>query len=91
MLEAAQSIAVFLNDTTLYETVMNRAKEHIRSYIYLSTDGALPITPSWSNYKTQSRMESLWQNDLNFFDGRTQVCETAASKALLRRITDHHS
>ena len=72
MLEASQSIAVFLDDNTLYKSVMVRAKQHIRSYIYLSTDGALPVTPSWSNYQTESRVKLLWQNDASFFEGRTQ-------------------
>lgn len=73
MLEAAQSIAVFLDDTALYEAVLDRAKEHIRSYIYLSSDGASPLPPQWStSYKTQDRVQALWQNDGSYFDGRTQ-------------------
>lgn len=72
MLEAAQSIAVFLGDTALYKSVMDRAKQHIRSYIYVSSDGSAPLTPAWSNYQTASRVLLLWQSDNSFFDGRTQ-------------------
>lgn len=72
MLEAALSIAVFLDDTALYKSVLDRAKQHIKSYIYLDTDGERPVTPAWSNYQTPARVATLWQNDASYFNGRTQ-------------------
>ncbi|KAJ4350222.1 uncharacterized protein N0V89_008843 [Didymosphaeria variabile] len=72
MLEAAQNIAVFLEDRTLYDAVMERAKLHIASYIYLKSDGSFPKIPEWTTkYLTEARVRALWQSDGSFFDGRT--------------------
>ncbi|KAF2791003.1 secreted protein [Melanomma pulvis-pyrius CBS 109.77] len=72
MLEATQGIAIFLDDSTTYSTVMARFKQHVPSYIYLEKDGAYPVIPAWSNYKTEARVKTLWQDDVSYFEGRTQ-------------------
>ncbi|KAJ4305472.1 hypothetical protein N0V90_001003 [Kalmusia sp. IMI 367209] len=72
MLEAAQGIAVFLDDRALYDAVMARFKQHVASYIYLKTDGAYPRIPEWTTkYKTEERVRALWQSQPSFFNGRT--------------------
>jgi hypothetical protein len=90
MLEASQFIAVFPDETVLYETVLNRTKQHIRSYNYLSSDGALPMTPAWLTYTTASRVKLLWQNDASFFDGLTQeICRDLDHASYERASISH--
>jgi hypothetical protein len=72
MLEASQGIAIFLEDRTLYDSVMERFKQHVPSYIYLPTDGAYPKIPAWTTkYLTEARVKALWQDDASYFEGRT--------------------
>lgn len=72
MLEAAQGIAIFTDDRTLYDSVITRLKQHVPSYIYLNSDGANPKIPEWTTkYLTAERVKVLWQNDATYFEGRT--------------------
>ncbi|RYP85590.1 hypothetical protein DL769_000931 [Monosporascus sp. CRB-8-3] len=58
MLEGAMGIAIFTDDVALYQSVLNRLKEHTASYIYLDDDGPLPNPPEWSSKINYYRMEA---------------------------------
>lgn len=72
MLEAAQGIAIFLDDRAAYDHAMQEFKDRVPAYIYLTTDGAYPRSASDSKYKTKESIVRFWQGDSSFFDGRTQ-------------------
>jgi len=70
--DGLMNIAVFLDDRALYDHAITMWRKRVMSYIYLSTDGVLPIPPP--NYSgqdgTPATLSCLW------LDNKTHACET---------------
>ncbi|RYP62560.1 hypothetical protein DL771_009690 [Monosporascus sp. 5C6A] len=65
MLEGAMGIAIFTDDIVLYQSVLNRLKEHTAFSIYVDDDGPLPSPEDWSSkinyYRTQAGLRALYR------------------------------
>ena len=71
MIEATMNIAVFLDDAATFQKAVTLWKERTPAYIYLTTDGALPVQPP-RDPKSTSALETYWYNPTAFIDGLTQ-------------------
>ncbi|CCA74313.1 related to secreted protein-Streptomyces sviceus [Serendipita indica DSM 11827] len=74
MMEAAIGIAVFLEDSSVYDAAMAKFLGRVPAYIYLSSDGDLPkIAPSQNaTLNTPAKLIKYWQYQDTFVDGLTQ-------------------
>jgi len=63
--DGLMNTAVFLDDRALYDRAVTMWRERVMSYIYLSTDGDLPIPPSnyAGAYQTPASLSCLWLAD----------------------------
>lgn len=71
MVEAAQGIAVFLNDKTSYDKAMAKFMGRVPAYVYLESNGFPKATPR-SGLTTQSQIISYWQGQSTFVNGISQ-------------------
>jgi hypothetical protein len=62
MLEAAQGIAVFLDNGTAYDTAMSKFMGRVPAYVYLTSDGSCPKAAPGSGLNDCGSIESYWQN-----------------------------
>lgn len=60
MMEAAQGIAVFLNDATSYDKAMSKFATRAPAYVYLTSDGSCPTAPPANGFTSCSQVESFW-------------------------------
>ncbi|KAL9597690.1 MAG: hypothetical protein Q9179_004176 [Wetmoreana sp. 5 TL-2023] len=60
MMEAAQGIAVFLNDKSSYDKAMNIFASRAPAYVYLTTDGSCPKSAPINGFTTCSQVEDYW-------------------------------
>ena len=58
-IEAHLSVAVFKNDTILFNKGIERWKTRVKTYIYQTSDGAKPIN---TQGKTDAQMASIWKS-----------------------------
>ncbi|GAB3169351.1 alginate lyase family protein [Myceligenerans halotolerans] len=72
MTEAAIAIAVFLDDRDAYDTAVAVFLDRSRAYVYLESDGALPVEASGSPYDTEREIIAFWQGQEDFRDGVAQ-------------------
>ncbi|CCA74312.1 related to secreted protein-Streptomyces sviceus [Serendipita indica DSM 11827] len=72
MMEAAQGIAVFLNDKTSYDKAMNRYLGRVPAFVYLDTDGSYPKAAPGSPQTTKAQIISFWQGQTTFVNGIAQ-------------------
>ncbi|MEV0400159.1 alginate lyase family protein [Actinoallomurus sp. NPDC050550] len=72
MMEAAVGISVFLDDRTSYDKAVARFRKRVPAYIYLSSDGALPVAPVGSGIDTKAEIVKYWQGQSTFVTGLTQ-------------------
>jgi hypothetical protein len=72
MLEAAQGIAVFLDDKTSYDKAMTKFLGRVPAYVYLTTDGAYPKAAPGSGLTTKDQIISYWQGQTTFVNGIAQ-------------------
>lgn len=72
MMEAAQGIAVFLNDAATYDIAMSKYLLRVPAYVYLSSDGPLPRTTPIDNITSTDRLITKWFNQSTFVDGISQ-------------------
>jgi hypothetical protein len=72
MMEAATGIAVFLDDRASFDRAVARFRERIKAYIYLSSDGPLPVAPPGETDVPEGRLIGYWQGQETFVDGITQ-------------------
>ena len=70
--EALTSIAVFLDDRRLYDQALSMWRERVEAYVYLSTDGDLPVAPvsEAGVYRTAATLGCQW------LDGKAKACQS---------------
>ncbi|HEY3667108.1 MAG TPA: alginate lyase family protein [Polyangiaceae bacterium] len=71
-IDAAMNIAIFLDDTTEFAKAVALWRARTPAYIYLSTDGALPVQPPRQGALSATALKSYWYNPKQFVDGLTQ-------------------
>ncbi|MBG0564163.1 alginate lyase family protein [Actinoplanes aureus] len=71
-IEAAVSIAVHLDDRTLYDKTVARFRKRVPAYIYLASDGALPKPPPGTSIDTRAEIVKYWYGQTTFVDGISQ-------------------
>lgn len=72
MTEAAVAIAVFLEDRDVYNQAVVVFLDRARAYVYLESDGPLPVEASGSPYDTDGEIIAFWQGQDDFRDGVAQ-------------------
>jgi hypothetical protein len=72
MMEAATGIAVFLDDRASFDRAVARFRERIKAYVYLASDGPLPVAPPGETDVPRGRLIGYWQGQETFVDGITQ-------------------
>lgn len=72
MMEAAQGIAVFLDDKISYDKAMSKYMGRVPAYVYLESDGSYPKAAPGSGLTTQSQIISYWQGQGTFVNGIAQ-------------------
>jgi hypothetical protein len=65
MMEASIGIAVFLEDGPTYEAAMSKFAARVPAYIYLTSDGPLPI-PAHGVQNTSSAIITSWHGQATF-------------------------
>jgi Alginate lyase len=71
MIEATMNIAVFLDDMTTFKKAVAMWRARTPAYIYLTSDGALPVQPP-NDPKSTSALTTYWYSPAKFIDGLTQ-------------------
>ncbi|MEU9338041.1 alginate lyase family protein [Streptomyces sp. NPDC048290] len=71
-IDAALSIAVFLDDRKTFDASLARFRERVPSVFYLEKDGPLPRTQAGSAAKTPEQVRASWFRQRTFKDGLTQ-------------------
>ncbi|HEX3854867.1 MAG TPA: alginate lyase family protein [Polyangiaceae bacterium] len=71
-IEAAMNIAIFLDDTAEFQKAVALWRARTPAYVYLSTDGALPVQPPRQSALSDSALKTYWFNPKKFVDGLTQ-------------------
>ncbi len=72
MMEAAISVAVFLNDRDSYEKALTKYLDRVPAYVYLTQDGSYPKAAPGSNLTTEAQIIKFWQGQSTFVDGLSQ-------------------
>ena len=72
MMEAAQAISVFLEDTTSYNKAMSKYMGRVPAYVYLTSDGPYPKVAPGSGLSTPAQIIQYWQGQSKFVDGIAQ-------------------
>ncbi|GAB4086057.1 alginate lyase family protein [Myceligenerans cantabricum] len=72
MTEAAVGIAVFLDDRAVYDAAVSVFLDRARAYVYLESDGAMPVEASGSPYDTADEIVDFWHGQEVFEDGVAQ-------------------
>lgn len=71
-IDAAMNIAVFLDDKAQFDQAVALWKARVPAYIYLKTDGALPVQPPRETARSESSLRGYWYNPKQFIDGLSQ-------------------
>jgi hypothetical protein len=72
MMEASVGISVFLDDRTDYDKAVARYLKRVPAYVYLTSDGAIPVAPPSGGIDTKAEIIGYWQGQSTFVDGLTQ-------------------
>jgi hypothetical protein len=72
MIDAMIGIAVFLDDQDTFAAALDMWRERVPAYLYLTTDGPLPVPPPRANLTTRDRLITYWQGQTTFVDGLSQ-------------------
>lgn len=64
MIEASMGIAVFLDDHAAFVTAVNQWRRRVPAYVYLTSDGATPVSPPLGN--------KFWYHQTKYVDGLSQ-------------------
>jgi hypothetical protein len=72
MTEATLAIAVFLDDTALFAHATAMWRKRVPAYIYLGSDGPLPVPPPGSNKTTAAALATYWYHPGKYVDGLGQ-------------------
>ncbi len=71
-IDAAMNIAVFTDDMDEFKKTVALWHARTPAYVYLSSDGALPVQPPRESAKSDSSLKSYWYNPKTFVDGLIQ-------------------
>jgi alginate lyase len=81
-IDAAMNIAVFNDDMTEFNKTVDLWKARTPAYVYLTTDGALPVQPPRESRRSGSSLEGYWYNPKAFIDGIGQeTCRDVSGTA----------
>jgi hypothetical protein len=72
MAEASIAISVFLDDRATFDKSIAMWTKRVPAYLYVASDGALPVPPPGGNKTTQAALVSFWYNQATFIDGLCQ-------------------
>jgi hypothetical protein len=72
MAEATIAIGVFLDDAATFDTAVTMWKKRVPAYVYLQSDGALPVPPPSGNKNDKNALIGYWYNQSTFVDGLSQ-------------------
>jgi Alginate lyase len=72
MAEATMAIGVFLDDQETFDAAVTLWKKRVPAYIYLTSDGPVPVPPPGGSAKSQAQIVSYWQGQSTFVDGIAQ-------------------
>ncbi|MFD7440469.1 alginate lyase family protein [Streptomyces sp. NPDC059909] len=72
MMEAAQGIAVHVEDRAAYDKAMSIYNGRVPAYVYLTTDGSQPKYPPRSSIDTYTELVGYWHGETTFVDGLAQ-------------------
>jgi hypothetical protein len=68
-IDAAMNIAVFNDDLVEFQNTVELWKARTPAYVYLATDGALPVQPPRQSALSSSDLKGYWYNPAAFIDG----------------------
>ena len=71
-IDAAMNIAVFTEDQPEFTKAVKLWHDRTPAYIYLKTDGVLPVQPPRESPRSDSSLKGYWFNPKQFLDGLTQ-------------------
>jgi hypothetical protein len=72
MIDAMAGIAVFLDDHTTFAAALDMWRRRVPAYLYLESDGPLPVPPPGTTIGTKERLIAYWQGQSTFVDGLAQ-------------------
>ncbi|MEV7598436.1 alginate lyase family protein [Kitasatospora sp. NPDC089797] len=70
--DALMGIAVFLDDRGLFDRATELWRHRLPAYVYLSSDGDLPVAPAGSGIQGRSALVKYWNGQSTFADGLAQ-------------------
>lgn len=70
MANATLSIGVFTDNRTTFDKGISLWRARVPAYLYLTTDGSLPVAPP--GYTTRDALIALWHGQTTFVDGLAQ-------------------
>jgi hypothetical protein len=71
MCDALMAIGVFADDRSVYEQGVNLWRKRVPAYLYISSDGALPVAPAAAKFKEEQLIQ-YWHKPSRFVDGLCQ-------------------
>ncbi|MFI9240648.1 alginate lyase family protein [Streptomyces sp. NPDC053079] len=90
MTDATMAIAVFLDDTEAFDDAVDRFRDRVPAYFYLSTDGRLPRRPPGSRISSAAEVRAYWYGQRRFVDGLAQeTCRNFAHVGYGLAATGH--
>jgi hypothetical protein len=72
MIDAMAGIAVFLDDRATFAAALDMWRQRVPAYLYLESDGPLPVPPPKTTITTPERLVAYWQGQSTFVDGLAQ-------------------
>jgi hypothetical protein len=78
-IDAAMNIAIFNDDLSGFQNAVDLWKARTPAYVYLTTDGPLPVQPPRESPRSDSSLKDYWYNPKAFLDGIGQ--ETCRDEA----------
>lgn len=82
MIDATMAIAVFTDDQALFDHSLGMWQGSVPAYIYLNSDGPLPVRPRVGRFDDGKLMD-LWRNPQRLVDGMTmETCRDQAHTSM---------
>ncbi|MFJ1932237.1 alginate lyase family protein [Kitasatospora sp. NPDC088160] len=70
--DALMGIAVFLDDRGLFDQAAGMWRKRLPAYVYLSSDGDLPVPPPKAGIEGETALVKYWSGQSTFVDGLSQ-------------------
>jgi hypothetical protein len=71
-IEGAMSVAVFLDDRVEFDRQVARWRARLPAYVYLSSDGSLPVPPPRTGIRGRAALVRYWHGPSRFVNGLGQ-------------------